>query len=89
MVLRTACRQNKAWQDQGLPRLRMAVNLSPRQFAHDSLLQDVARVLAETGLDPAWLELEITESMVMRDPERAAEAMQALHDMGEIGRAHV
>ena len=81
-VLRTACLQNKAWQDQGLPRLRVAVNLSPRQFAHDSLLQDVARVLNETGLDPAWLELEITESMVIRDPEHAVTLLRGLKAMG-------
>ena len=81
-VLKTACLQNKAWQDQGLPRLRMAVNLSPRQFAHESLLQDVARVLKETGLDPAWLELEITESMVMRQPEQAVALLGSLRAMG-------
>jgi len=81
-VLRTACRQNKAWQDEGLPCLRVAVNLSPRQFAHASLLQDVARVLKETRLDPAWLELEITEGMVMRDPERAVRLLHELKAMG-------
>ncbi|MEK6245829.1 MAG: EAL domain-containing protein [Pseudomonadota bacterium] len=80
-VLKTACLQNKVWQDQGLPRLRIAVNLSPRQFAHESLLQDVARVLAETGLDPAWLELEITESMVMRNPEHAVTLLRGLKAM--------
>jgi diguanylate cyclase (GGDEF)-like protein/PAS domain S-box-containing protein len=81
-VLKTACLQNKAWQDQGLPWLRMAVNLSPRQFAHESLLHDVARVLNETGLDPAWLEFEITESMVMRDPEHAVTLLRGLKAMG-------
>jgi len=81
-VLRTACLQNKAWQAQGLPRLRIAVNLSPRQFAHENLLQDVARVLKETGLDPVWLEFEITEGMVMRDPERAVTLLRSLKAMG-------
>jgi EAL domain-containing protein (putative c-di-GMP-specific phosphodiesterase class I) len=81
-VLRSACLQNKAWQGEGLPRLRVAVNLSPRQFAHEGLLQDVARVLRETGLDPAWLELEITESMVMRDPEHAVQLLHGLKAMG-------
>ncbi len=81
-VLRQACRQNKAWQEQGLPCLRIAVNLSPRQFAHASLPQDVARVLQETRLDPAWLELEITEGMVMRDPERAVLLLHELKAMG-------
>ena len=74
--------QNKAWQGHGLPRLRVAVNLSARQFSHESLLKDVARVLNETGLDPAWLEFEITESMVMRDPEHAA---TLLHDLKAMG----
>ena len=81
-VLKTACLQNKAWQDQGLPRLRIAVNLSPRQFAHPSLLQDVARVLADTRLDPVWLEFEITESMVIRDPEHAVSLLRSLKEMG-------
>ena len=81
-VLKTACLQNKAWQDRGLPRLRVAVNLSPRQFAHEGLLQDVARVLRDTGLDPAWLELEITEGMVMRDPEHAVLLLHGLKAMG-------
>ena len=58
------------------------MNLSARQFAHASLLRDVARVLNETGLDPAWLELEITESMVMRDPEHAVALLQGLKAMG-------
>ena len=65
-----------------MPRLRIAVNLSPRQFAHANLLQDVARVLQETRLDPAWLELELTESMVMRDPERAVLLLHELKSMG-------
>lgn len=81
-VLRTACLQNKAWQDAGLPRLRIAVNLSPRQFTHEHLLEDVARMLAQSGLDAADLELEITESMVMRDPERAITLLGGLKAMG-------
>ena len=81
-VLKTACARNKAWQEQGLPRLRIAVNLSARQFAHESLLTDVARVLNETGLDPAWLEFEITESMVMHDPEHAVTLLSRLKAMG-------
>ncbi|MEK7435293.1 MAG: EAL domain-containing protein [Pseudomonadota bacterium] len=81
-VLKTACARNKAWQDQGLPPLRVAVNLSVRQFAHESLLQDVGQVLAETGLDPAGLELDITESMVMHDPEHAVKLLGSLKQMG-------
>jgi diguanylate cyclase (GGDEF)-like protein/PAS domain S-box-containing protein len=81
-VLRTACAQNKSWQEQGLPPLRIAVNLSARQFNHENLLQDVARVLNETGLDAAFLELEITESMVMHDPEHAIELLKKMKTMG-------
>jgi EAL domain-containing protein (putative c-di-GMP-specific phosphodiesterase class I) len=81
-VLRTACAQNKAWQDQGFPPVRMAVNLSPRQFAHENLLQDVARVLEETGLDPDCLELEITESVVMHNPEQAVVLLNRLKAFG-------
>ena len=82
-VLKAACAQNKSWQEQGLPPLRVAVNLSARQFAHENLLQDVARVLEETGLDPATLEFEITESMVMRDPEHAVTLLSKLKAHGD------
>ena len=81
-VLKTACARNQSWREQGLPPLRIAVNLSARQFAHENLLQDVARALAETGLDPAALELDITESMVMHDAERAVTLLSRLKHMG-------
>jgi diguanylate cyclase (GGDEF)-like protein/PAS domain S-box-containing protein len=81
-VLRTACARNKSWQEQGLPPLCIAVNLSARQFTYENLLQDVAKVLNETGLDAAFLELEITESMVMHDPEHAIELLNKLKAMG-------
>jgi diguanylate cyclase (GGDEF)-like protein/PAS domain S-box-containing protein len=81
-VLKTACAQNKSWQEQGMPPLCISVNLSARQFAHENLLQDVARVLSETGLDAAFLELEITESMVMHDPEHAVELLNEMKAMG-------
>jgi len=81
-VLRTACAQARTWHDQGLPSLRVSVNLSARQFNHEHLLQDVERVLKETGLDGNFLELEITESMVMSDPERAVKLLHKLKKMG-------
>jgi len=81
-VLRTACAQNRAWQDQGLPPVVMSVNLSPRQFAHQNLLEDVARVLKQTGLDPAYLELEITEGAVMNNPEQAVILLNRLKAFG-------
>lgn len=81
-VLRTACLQNKAWQDQGLPRLCVAVNLSARQFSNEDLLVDVASTLKETGLDPAFLELEITESMIMHNVDKAVQLLVKLKSMG-------
>ncbi|MBI2508742.1 MAG: EAL domain-containing protein, partial [Betaproteobacteria bacterium] len=81
-VLKTACARSKSWQGKGLPPLRIAVNLSARQFAHENLLQDVARVLNETGLDPTALEFEITESMVMHNPEHAVKLLNSLKAMG-------
>jgi diguanylate cyclase (GGDEF)-like protein/PAS domain S-box-containing protein len=81
-VLRAACRQNRAWQAAGLPPLRMAVNLSARQFADGALVDNVARILAETGLDPAFLELEITESMVMERPDVSLRTLHALKQLG-------
>jgi EAL domain-containing protein (putative c-di-GMP-specific phosphodiesterase class I) len=81
-VLKTACSRNRLWRKQGLPPLRMGVNLSTRQFAHENLLQDVARALVATGLDPGALEFEITESMVMHEPERAVKLLTRLKDMG-------
>jgi diguanylate cyclase (GGDEF)-like protein/PAS domain S-box-containing protein len=81
-VLRTACEQNKRWRDQGIPPMRVAVNLSARQFTQKTLLSDVARIIAQTGLTPDCLELEITESLVMHNPEGAAETLHKLKDMG-------
>jgi diguanylate cyclase (GGDEF)-like protein/PAS domain S-box-containing protein len=81
-VLMTACTRTKTWQELGLAPLCIGVNLSPRQFAHERLLQDVSRVLNDTGLDPASLELEITESMVMHNPDQAVKLLSKLKDMG-------
>ena len=80
-VLREACRQNKAWQDAGLPAVMVAVNLSARQFIAQDVVELAAAVLRETGLDPGTLELELTESAVMADAEtfiRATEKLKAL-----------
>ncbi|MFA7060100.1 MAG: diguanylate cyclase, partial [Pedobacter sp.] len=68
-VLRTACMQNKAWQDAGLAPLTVAVNLSVRQFRQQNIVRLIGQLLLETGLAPRYLELEITESMVMQDVE--------------------
>ena len=81
-VLRAACERNRAWQRQGMPPLRIAVNLSARQFVQANLVSDVARVLDASGLAPGLLELEITESMVMDNPEQALKTLRQLKSMG-------
>lgn len=81
-VLREACRQNKTWQDAGLPPLRIAVNLSARQFGRRDIAETVALTLAETGLEARFLELEITESMLMQDINATIGTMQKLKEIG-------
>jgi diguanylate cyclase (GGDEF)-like protein/PAS domain S-box-containing protein len=81
-VLRAACVQARAWHGKWLPPLRIAVNLSPRQFLHGDLPREVMRILRDTGLNPAHLELEVTESTVMHNPERAAATLEQLKVMG-------
>jgi EAL domain-containing protein (putative c-di-GMP-specific phosphodiesterase class I) len=85
-VLRTACEQNVAWQARGMPRLVMSVNISARQFKEPTLLNDIAAVLADTGMAPELLELEITESMIMQHVDIAAEKAAAMKKLG-IGLA--
>jgi diguanylate cyclase (GGDEF)-like protein len=81
-VIETACRQLQAWRARGLPALRVAVNLSARQFTQANLTRQVSETLRETGLPPSALELEITESMVMRDPQKAVQILGQLKTMG-------
>jgi len=81
-VLQTACRQNRAWQDAGLPPLRVAVNVSPRQFEEQGLVQRVALALADSGLAAEWLELEVTEGVIMRDLQQAVDKMAQVRAMG-------
>jgi diguanylate cyclase (GGDEF)-like protein len=81
-VLNTACAQNVAWQREGLPPLSMAVNLSARQFADEDLVRDVAEALQSTGMKPELLELELTESMVIQNAERAGRVLAELKKMG-------
>jgi diguanylate cyclase (GGDEF)-like protein/PAS domain S-box-containing protein len=80
-VLETACRQGMAWADQHGRPVRMAVNVSGRQFWQGDLVGTVSRVLAATGFPPALLELELTESMIMNDVELAIGTMHKLADM--------
>jgi diguanylate cyclase (GGDEF)-like protein/PAS domain S-box-containing protein len=81
-VMRAACAQNKAWQDAGLMPMRLSVNFSARQFQQTTFIADVAHILKETNLDPRWLELELTESSIMKDPEEAIEKLHELKLMG-------
>jgi diguanylate cyclase (GGDEF)-like protein/PAS domain S-box-containing protein len=81
-VLRTACLQTMAWHRAGWTGLRVAVNLSPRQFTQYSLVQSIADLLAETGMDPQWLELELTEGTVMHDVDHAIEVLRNLKALG-------
>jgi len=81
-VIETACAQNVAWQRQGLPALRIAVNLSPRQFADPGLLGDIDAALDNSGMAPELLELEITESMVMQNVKRAMRVLKAIKGLG-------
>ena len=81
-VLRTACLQNRQWQREGLRPIRVAVNLSARQFVRDNVAESVAAVLSEIGLAPSDLELELTESLVMRDVERGIGVLRALKQLG-------
>ncbi|MCR4304672.1 MAG: GGDEF domain-containing phosphodiesterase, partial [Gallionella sp.] len=81
-VLRSACAQNKSWQDAGLAALRVAVNLSARQFQQPGLVEMVGNVLAETGLDPGYLELELTESILLEHTEESLATLRKFHDLG-------
>ena len=81
-VMRAGCAQNKAWQDKGLMPMRISLNFSARQFQQSTFITDVAHILKETNLDPRWLELELTESSIMKDPEEAIEKLHELKLMG-------
>ncbi|HQU15580.1 MAG: hypothetical protein B7Z66_00850 [Chromatiales bacterium 21-64-14] len=81
-VLFSACQQARAWQDAGHQRVRVAVNLSGRQLKQRDLVDTVRGVLSDTGLDPKWLELELTESSIMQNDKLTRSTLWELHDMG-------
>ncbi|TMG77681.1 MAG: EAL domain-containing protein [Betaproteobacteria bacterium] len=81
-VLRTACAQNKAWQDARLPAITVSINLSARQFRHKGLAETIARALRETGLKAECLGLELTESLVMHNAAAGALMLGNLKQMG-------
>ncbi len=83
-VLRKACTQARAWQFAGLSHLRVSVNLSPKQFREKGLPRKVESILKETGLDPALLELELTESVIMDDHKYSVAVLDQLKDLGAL-----
>jgi EAL domain-containing protein (putative c-di-GMP-specific phosphodiesterase class I) len=83
-VIHEACRQARAWQNEGLTPTRVAVNLSAFQFHNGSLLETIRRSLEEFTLDPAFIEVEITESALMSDPEESVAILRRLSEMGVL-----
>jgi diguanylate cyclase len=81
-VLRTACQDTKSWLDRGFPPLKVSVNISPMQFKKTDLVRVVTSILEETGLDPQYLELEITETLAMHDVKSVIGILFALRDIG-------
>jgi EAL domain-containing protein (putative c-di-GMP-specific phosphodiesterase class I) len=81
-VLAQACRQTRAWQTAGLPLIRMSVNMSPIDFRQRDFVDGVAHVLEQTGLAPEWLELEITEGVLMQNVEATMTALNRLKALG-------
>jgi diguanylate cyclase (GGDEF)-like protein/PAS domain S-box-containing protein len=81
-VLREACRQARAWQDAGLPPLPVAVNVSAVEFCDKGFVESVRTILSQTGLEPRYLELELTEGVLMEDAESTASVLQDLKIMG-------
>ena len=81
-VLNEACRQNRSWQDAGLKAVPVSVNLSAFQLHRRDPVENVRRALAVSGLEPGWLELEVTESMLMQDVERVIETLYGIERLG-------
>jgi predicted signal transduction protein with EAL and GGDEF domain len=81
-VLRDACARTRAWQDRGFGRLRIAVNISARHFQDNNFLGRLVDILGETKLDPAYLELELTETSVMENTERAIKLLEQIRSWG-------
>lgn len=81
-IIHTACAQNKAWQEKGYPPLKVSVNLSGRQFKEPDLVHTISDILNITGLDPQYLELEITENISMNDVNYTIQALQELKALG-------
>jgi diguanylate cyclase (GGDEF)-like protein len=81
-VLHSACKQNRDWHAQGHPRIPVSVNISGKQFQQPNLYQLISDIIDDTGLPPEYLELELTETMIMQNPARAVETLRALRSRG-------
>lgn len=81
-ALQEACLQNLSWQQKGYPPHRIAVNISARQFREPDFIETITRILEETGMDPQWLELEITESIAMEQGENTIQQLKRLKKLG-------
>lgn len=81
-VLKTACRQAVAWHQAGFKQLTMSVNLSGRQFNNPDIIKSFSEIIAESGIDPTLLEMELTESMLMRNASKTISALNSLHHLG-------
>ncbi|WP_243369679.1 EAL domain-containing protein [Geotalea sp. SG265] len=81
-VLRAACRQNKSWQEMNYPPMRVAVNFSPRQFQQPMLVNMVEQVLIEEDMDPRWLEMEVTENIMLQNFDKTIETLNRLNSLG-------
>ena len=81
-ILRVACEQNRAWQKAGLTPMLMTVNVSSIQFSQNNFVETVAQILKDTGLDPQYLQLELTESTIMQNSQNTINKLQALQTMG-------
>ncbi|MGP4073691.1 EAL domain-containing protein [Piscibacillus sp. B03] len=81
-VIREACKQNKLWQDLGLPKVKVSVNLSAKQFLQRDLITNIGKILEDTGLEPEYLEIEITESMAMANEKFIIETLNGFKELG-------
>ena len=80
--MREACRQNKRWQDEGLDPVKISVNVSQAQFYETDIVSTIKDILDETGLDAKWLDIELTETMAMKDIDRTIEILNEISDLG-------
>jgi EAL domain-containing protein (putative c-di-GMP-specific phosphodiesterase class I) len=81
-VYRTACQQNKKWQEEGLLPIPVAINLSAKQFHDEQLVSKIVEVMNETGLDPKYVDMEVTESLAMENPEESIRQLKKLNGLG-------